>query len=84
LSEEEYLEQKKQVQAEISLLKQKREQNEYRAESWTETAEQVFNFSLYAVENFNQCENLKKKKEIFLSLGSNFFLKGWGDSSRTE
>ncbi|HEY5714040.1 MAG TPA: hypothetical protein VIT68_01690, partial [Candidatus Gracilibacteria bacterium] len=70
----EFLDRKKDLSTELDDLKAKRNETEDRAQNWREVAEQVFNFALYAVENFEN-GGCKKRKEILLSLGQNLELK---------
>ncbi len=74
LTDDEFLDRKKNLSMELKELKLKRQNTETRAQDWRETAEQVFNFALYAVENFEN-GNPKKRKEILLSLGQNLEIK---------
>ena len=74
LTDAEFLDRKKDLSIELEDLKAKRSQTESRAQNWREVAEQVFNFALYSVENFENGD-FKNKKEILLSLGQNLQLK---------
>ena len=74
LTDGEFTDRKASLSTELKDLKQKRTQTEQRAKNWRGTAEQVFNFAMYASENF-QNGDFKKKKEILLSLGQNLELK---------
>lgn len=70
----EFKNRKKELQGELDSLKAQRQSSEDNAENWRDTAEQVFNFALYAGENFEN-GNCKKRKEILMSLGQNLELK---------
>jgi len=70
----EFKNRKKELQDELDSLKAQRQSSEANAENWRDTAEQVFNFALYAGENFEN-GNCKKRKEILMSLGQNLELK---------
>jgi hypothetical protein len=58
----------------IMLLKSKREEIEMKANNWFEIAEQVYDFASNASQSFDSAD-IKKKKLIFRSLGSNWILK---------
>ena len=70
INDEEYLKEKKVLQAELTGLQRDRDHVEDRAKDWIELTEKTFYFATYARHAF-QTGDLKTKKEILMSLGKN-------------
>ena len=74
ISDEEYKVKRDELTTTLTQLKQKLRETEDRADKWLKLTEDTFNFALYAHSEFLKA-NLQRKKEILISLGSNFLLK---------
>lgn len=76
ISDAEFTKERKTLKNDIVQLKVKIKQTEERAEDWNEVVKQIVDFAFTAKEAFlDNKDDLQKKKEIVLSLGSNFFIK---------
>jgi len=73
LTDEEYLEQKNELQKTQKKLREQLRDTEDRADKWLDITERMFNFAIYAKQTFEDGD-YKTKKEILTSLGSNFIL----------
>ncbi len=74
LNEEEYITKKSDLLKEKSRINEVIENSDKRLNSWLETAEKHLGIAEYAYIRFNEGD-IETKKEIFISLGSNFILK---------
>lgn len=74
LSDEEYIEQKEQLTAELRRHKESLRDTEERAGKWLELTEKTFDFATYAQENFATGDSITRR-EIFTTLGNSFILK---------
>ena len=74
ITDAEYLKQRHALQREIAILKPKLRETEDRAEEWRKLTEKTFQFATYARSHFIN-GTAQTKKEILLTLGSNFILK---------
>lgn len=70
ISDDEYTEQRNELQSQITKLKEELHDTESRADKWLELTEKTFEFATYARENFSRGD-LNIKKEIFVALGQN-------------
>ncbi len=74
LSDEEYLKERDRLNTEIEKFKALANSTEDRADKWLSVCEQTFNFAASAKREF-EGDDLRKKREILLLLGSNPTLK---------
>ncbi|MBI3590520.1 MAG: recombinase family protein [Candidatus Melainabacteria bacterium] len=74
ITDEEYNSKRDLLLKEKQQLKQKLDETDNRADKWLKLTEDTFNFALYAHNEFLKGD-LHKKKEILMTLGSNFLLK---------
>ncbi|MCK9436668.1 MAG: recombinase family protein [Synergistaceae bacterium] len=68
IDDEIFLKSKKELQSKITLLKEKLNETEARAEKWLELTEKTFNFVTYARKKF-LAGGLEPRKEILMALG---------------
>lgn len=74
LTDEEYLRQKKELQATLAKLQEELGDTAQRAQHWLELTEKTFDFITYAAYHFNE-GSFEKKRSILRGFGSNFFIK---------
>ncbi len=75
ITDEEFVKERKELQAKITQLKGDLRQTEDRAEKWLELTERTFNFATYARHRFYSTDDLKVKKEILAALGETPIIK---------
>jgi len=76
ITQDEYQERKISLQDSIAKLKEQRDNIDLKGQKDLDVTEKIFDFSTNVVEIFQNWD-LQKKKEIFSSLGNNFYLKDW-------
>lgn len=74
ITDEEFVDQRKELKQKLAKLKSQLDATELRAESWLELSEKTFNFARYARKAFLEGD-IMKKRELFSALGQNFTLK---------
>lgn len=74
ITDEEYVRERSRLRIEMAKIKEKLGDTEHRAESWLELSEKVFDYACHAREWFKQGD-LKTKKQLLETLGSNLVLK---------
>lgn len=74
VSDEEYLAQKRELQATLERLKEEYGDTHHRAKNWLELTERTFDFITYAAHHFNG-GSFEKKRTILLGFGSNFLIR---------
>jgi hypothetical protein len=75
IDDEAFIRERNLLQGKIARLKEELRDTEARAEKWLELTEQTFHFATYARKEF-LVGDLKKKREILMTLGSNLVLRG--------
>ncbi len=76
ITQDEYQERKISLQDWIAKLKEQRDNIDLKGQKDLDVTEKIFDFATNVVEIFKNWD-LQKKKEIFSSLGNNFYLKDW-------
>ena len=74
IDDEEYMRERKLLQAELASLKQDRRETEDRAVNWLELTENTFHFATHAREAFIHGD-LDTKKDILMAIGKNLTIK---------
>ena len=74
INDEEFIKQRAELQSQIASIRQSLRETESRAEKWLDLTEKTFEFACYAHTHFNNGD-LQTKREVFMALGQNFFLK---------
>lgn len=74
LDDQEYLREKKNLQAKLAKLKEELGDTEHRAENWLELTEKTFEFVNYAAENY-ELEGFEGRRTILQGFGSLFTIR---------
>ena len=74
IEDEEYIKERKLLQAQLTSLKQYRDETEDRAEKWLELTEKTFDFATNAREAFIHGD-MDTKKDILMAIGQNPTIK---------
>ena len=74
IDDEEYMRERKLLQAQLTSLKQYRDETEDRAEKWLELTENTFHFATNAREAFIHGD-MDTKKDILMAIGQNPTIK---------
>lgn len=75
ITDEEYTKERNRFRIEMAKIKERLEDTEHRAEGWLTLSEKVFSYACHAREWFRKAD-LKAKRQLLETLGSNLVLKG--------
>lgn len=75
ITDGEYAKERSRLKIEMAKIKEKLEDTEHRAEGWLALSEKVFSYACRAREWFREAD-LKAKRQLLETLGSNLVLKG--------
>ncbi len=75
ITDEEYTKERNRLRIEMAKIKERLEDTEHRAEGWLTLSEKVFSYACHAREWFRKAD-LKAKRQLLETLGSNLVLKG--------
>lgn len=75
IDDEAFIKQKEELQKQITIARERLNQNQDRGQNWIEMVDKAFNFAVLAREKFTTTKDLRVKRQILSALGQTYVLK---------